>query len=358
MVQLPVCLDKPLPGGYERSAPLRINCQDERSASYRRTRPGGIGDNGQGGPGHPIRRQWNAALAGQPREFPQAILGVADRAVDDRRDGVARRRPCLRRADRGLQCRAPLRGCRAVARWRGAAAADHPGAEGPQLRPRRRGRSIAGGADRPAGGHLDDGSRFRDLRRGQAAQHPGYGGCRRARRADRDAGNAAAIARDGVWLYGGGRGPGRKRPVCTPSPVSSRSRTCRHGAKALVAGGALWNAGMFVFTAETMLEELQVSRSGRAGRRTPRHRGRDARPGLHSSAARRVHRQPEYQPGLRHRRAHQPHRRCAGQSRLVRCRVLERAVGAGRERREPATSPWAMCCWKGRPIAMPAATGS
>ena len=30
------------------------------------------------------------------------------------------------------------------------------------------------------------------------------------------------------------------------------------GAAALVADGALWNAGMFVFTAETMLEELQV----------------------------------------------------------------------------------------------------
>ena len=30
------------------------------------------------------------------------------------------------------------------------------------------------------------------------------------------------------------------------------------GATALVAGGALWNAGMFVFTAETMLEELQL----------------------------------------------------------------------------------------------------
>jgi mannose-1-phosphate guanylyltransferase/mannose-6-phosphate isomerase len=31
-----------------------------------------------------------------------------------------------------------------------------------------------------------------------------------------------------------------------------------HNAKALVAEGALWNAGMFVFTAETMLEELQL----------------------------------------------------------------------------------------------------
>ncbi len=31
-----------------------------------------------------------------------------------------------------------------------------------------------------------------------------------------------------------------------------------HGAAKLVADGALWNAGMFVFTAETMLEELQL----------------------------------------------------------------------------------------------------
>ncbi len=49
----------------------------------------------------------------------------------------------------------------------------------------------------------------------------------------------------------------RTRPACTPSPASSKNRT-PPPPQTLVGSGALWNAGMFVFTAETMLEELQL----------------------------------------------------------------------------------------------------
>ena len=52
---------------------------------------------------------------------------------------------------------------------------------------------------------------------------------------------------------------------------------------------------------------------------------------FHPSRRRGVHRQPLDQPRLRGGRTHQPRRGRAGRYRLVRCRQLGRAVGAGRE---------------------------
>ena len=92
-------------------------------------------------------------------------------------------------------------------------------------------------------------------------------------------------------------------------------------------GRHLWNSGMFVFTARTLLEELETHAPDvlHAVRRAVAERA--DRPRLHPARRRGVHRQPLDQPRLRGGRTHQPRRRGAGRYRLVGYRQLGRAVG-------------------------------
>ena len=118
-------------------------------------------------------------------------------------------------------------------------------------------------------------------------------------------------------------------------------------AAAMVADGRhLWNSGMFVFTAATLLDEMHAyaPEVTAAVRRAIQNRSTDLDFVRLEKAV--FRQQPQYQPRLRGRRAHPARRRGARRSRLVRRRKLERAVGTRREGWLWAMSASATCCWK------------
>ena len=101
-------------------------------------------------------------------------------------------------------------------------------------------------------------------------------------------------------------------------------------AAALVASGRhLWNSGMFVFTAASLLAEAGAACAGGAGGGAAGGVGAGGGPGFHPPGGRAVPRLPQHQPGLRGGRAHRPRGGGAGRSRLVGRGQLGGAVGAG-----------------------------
>ena len=99
--------------------------------------------------------------------------------------------------------------------------------------------------------------RARGARRGRA-RHAG----RRARRAPR---RATATSTSG-------RRAGRAIRGFTACAASSRSPTRARARRFLRGGGYLWNAGIFVWTARAILEEIEALRAGAASRRWRRSR--------------------------------------------------------------------------------------
>ena len=239
----------------------------------------------------------------------------------------------FRAAGDRLQPGASVPDRRAVARRRassGAAIVLEP--VGPQLRAGDRRRRAAGGRARSGRGAVDDGGRRRD-RSSTEALHAALARAVAAARAGRivtfgmqptGPRPATAISRSArSW---------RTRRACTRWRASSRSRMRRPRRELVASGRHLWNSGMFVFTAAPCSRRWRryAPEVLEAVRQAVAERG--AGPRFHPARPDGVRRLPEHQPRLRGRRAHAARRGGAGRSRLVRCRQLGRAVGAGRRR--------------------------
>ena len=119
----------------------------------------------------------------------------------------------------------------------------------------------------------------------------------------------------------------------TPWPASLKSRTPRPRRGFVADGRHLWNSGMFVFTARTLLRGTRTPRPAVLPAVRQSVADRQDRPRFHPAGRRGVQGLPVDQHRLRGGRTHQPRRRRAGRPGLVGRRKLERAVGARRQGR-------------------------
>ena len=169
--------------------------------------------------------------------------------------------------------------------------AHRAGAGRPQHRPGDRRRRAAGGGGGPRRGAVDDGGRSRDRRRAGAAL--ALDAAAAAARAGRIVtfGMRPTAPETGYGYIERGDAAGRDAGRLRRRPLRREAGRRDRGARWSPSGRHLWNSGMFVFTARTLLEELAA----------PRARGAAAGAPGGGGAARRSRFHPPGRGGVRRR---------------------------------------------------------